>query len=211
MASVQRRKMPIATLAVLVITVTAQTPAVTPTLVNHVIEEVDAIWKPAGLSIVWNRQPGVEPSLHVTIGPSRGSASSRDASEPLGWIPFEANRPQPNIYVSLANTIDLLQNSRGVVGHTTGMPIAERETYVGRAMGRALAHEIGHYLLASRDHTRAGLMKATRTAAEFFAIDHVRFDVSTTERAIVEQRLNAAVVVADANLTPVLQHVRSRP
>ncbi|HZR26838.1 MAG TPA: hypothetical protein VFA59_24805 [Vicinamibacterales bacterium] len=198
MASVQRRKMSIAiTLAVLVVTVTPQTPAVTPTLVAHVIEEVDAIWKPAGLSIVWNRQPVVEPSLHVTIGPARGSASARDSVEPLGWILFESNRPQPNIYVSLANATELLQNSRGVVGHSSGMPIVEREAYLSRAMGRALAHEIGHYLLASRDHSRSGLMKATRTAAEFFAIDRVRFELSTTERAIVEERMSG-LRLADA-------------
>lgn len=211
MASVQRRKMPIAiALAVLVVTVTPQTPAVTPTLVKHMIEEVDAIWKPAGLSIVWNREPVTEPSLHVTVGPARGAASSRESVEPIGWILFEDNRPQPNVYVSLANAADLLEHSGGVVGHSSGMPIVERETYLSRAMGRALAHEIGHYLLASRDHTHAGLMKATRSAAEFFSTDRVRFQLSTTERAIVEQRMTVTLL-ANANVASVSQRLGSKP
>ena len=29
----------------------------------------------------------------------------------------------------------------------------------GRALGRVLAHEVGHYLLASRSHARQGLMR----------------------------------------------------
>ena len=33
------------------------------------------------------------------------------------------------------------------------MPLAQREMLLARAMGRALAHELGHYLLASKIHT----------------------------------------------------------
>ena len=34
------------------------------------------------------------------------------------------------------------------------MPIFEREMLMARAMGRALAHELGHYFLASKEHTQ---------------------------------------------------------
>ena len=51
------------------------------------------------------------------------------------------------------------------------MPIFEREVLMARAIGRALAHELGHYFLASKEHTKKGLMKAHRTAVEFFGQD----------------------------------------
>jgi hypothetical protein len=34
------------------------------------------------------------------------------------------------------------------------------KTFLGRALGRALAHEIGHYLLGTREHAAHGLMRA---------------------------------------------------
>ncbi|HKB11332.1 MAG TPA: hypothetical protein VKD69_11775 [Vicinamibacterales bacterium] len=40
-----------------------------------------------------------------------------------------------------------------------GLPAAMAETFLGRALGRALAHEIGHYLLGTREHSAHGLMR----------------------------------------------------
>jgi hypothetical protein len=41
----------------------------------------------------------------------------------------------------------------------TSLPPALADTFVARALGRALAHEIGHYLLGTREHTSHGLMR----------------------------------------------------
>jgi hypothetical protein len=43
------------------------------------------------------------------------------------------------------------------------MPQAGQEQTLARVLGRALAHEIGHYLLASPAHTATGLMRATQS------------------------------------------------
>jgi hypothetical protein len=43
------------------------------------------------------------------------------------------------------------------------LPRAMTATFLGRALGRALAHEIGHYLLGTREHTADGLMRAQFT------------------------------------------------
>jgi hypothetical protein len=40
------------------------------------------------------------------------------------------------------------------------------DTFLGRALGRALAHEIGHYLLGTREHTEDGLMRPQFTPQE---------------------------------------------
>ena len=57
-----------------------------------------------------------------------------------------------------------MDGAAGVVGIVEQMPQSQRETLLARAMGRALAHELGHYLLASKVHTEHGLMKAVLTA-----------------------------------------------
>ena len=56
------------------------------------------------------------------------------------------------------------------------MPIFEREMLLARAIGRALAHELGHYLLASKEHTeeradesapdRRGILRSGRAAVQ---------------------------------------------
>jgi hypothetical protein len=45
----------------------------------------------------------------------------------------------------------------------TSFPTALADTFLARALGRALAHEIGHYLLGTREHTLHGLMRAQFT------------------------------------------------
>jgi hypothetical protein len=43
--------------------------------------------------------------------------------------------------------------------HSFAIP-SMAKTFLGRALGRALAHEIGHYLLGTREHAKHGLMRA---------------------------------------------------
>ena len=42
-------------------------------------------------------------------------------------------------------------------------PRAVRDRVLGRMIGRVVAHEIGHWLLRSRDHSTSGLMRAHQT------------------------------------------------
>jgi hypothetical protein len=168
-----------------------------PTLVDHVVAETNAIWKPAGVTLVWRRDDVPATAvLHVTIGQQRGNASAYVA--PLGWIEFDDGQPQPRLYLSYPNATALFESSRGVVGEAAKMPILERETYLGRALGRALAHEIGHYLLATRTHTTAGLMKANFTATEFFLPDTRHFTLTDAQRTLALARIDQVPLVASA-------------
>ena len=185
--------------AALVLSISASAD-VSPTLVDHVVDETNAIWKPAGVTLQWIRSgssgAGSDASVDVVIGQARGSAHAYDA--PLGWIAFEEGRPQPHLYLSYANATALLEAARGVVGSVSRMPILERETYLGRALGRALAHELGHYLLELKTHTSAGLMKANFTAAEFFMPEKTHFTITKAQQATAAARLSQAPLVASA-------------
>jgi hypothetical protein len=56
-------------------------------------------------------------------------------------------------------------------------PPALADQITARALGRVLAHEIGHYLLASPAHTRIGVMRATFNGRHLTEWDRGDFDL----------------------------------
>lgn len=148
-------------------------------LVNRICEETDAIWEPAGISFDWHiiaakesPQPG---QLDVTIEDRRRDLSRWQAA--VGWITFTADGPEPSIHLSRLTAEDLLLRTAGLDDTT----IAAHEELVGRALGRALSHEIGHYLLKSKVHTPHGLMRAIWSANEFFDFRRNGFKLTAEE------------------------------
>jgi hypothetical protein len=171
---------------------------ISPTQVTRILQEAAAIWRAAGVDIVWQRNDGTvaaTPSVRVTIGNWRGKGLTEDKTMALGWIVFTDGAPEKEIYVSFTNAELLLDESRGSVRPSL-MPRGERETMLGRAMGRAMAHELGHFLLASTAHGPRGLMQAKRTATEFFSTDRSRFELEPRDRASVVARLMPPIVIA---------------
>jgi hypothetical protein len=187
----------------LTITVATSGP-ISPTLVARALAETEAVWQSAGLTFVWKREapearscidagPALVHGLRVVIGSGRTADAVKrsETTTALGWITFDdEGRPDREIYVSYDNAEKYLVSARAVVGLVDRMPLAERETLLGRAMGRALAHEIGHYLLASKLHTPRGLMQATHTAADFFGYARNAFAVGAEQRDVVVKRLS---------------------
>jgi hypothetical protein len=191
-------------------------PDISPSLVTYVLEETSAIWATTGIFIAWNLTPTITqvrysqtavaargsvpvvwpPRLRITIGDWAGMAGPDPTVKALGWIVFQAGAPQQEIYLSHANAVALLEGSTGVVGRATSMTQAERETLLGRAMGRALAHEVGHYLLGSKVHTTKGLMRAKLTTGELFAGPRRGLQLAAEQKTVVVARLNAAPPIA---------------
>jgi hypothetical protein len=182
---------------------------VSPRLASQILAEAAAIWRPAGVTFSWRRTARtalpferasdavsyLADTLRVTIGNNRGVG--RDGRLPLGWITFDdVARPEQEIYVSHANALAMLIDARGVVGVVDQMPVSQHEVLLGRAMGRALAHELGHYLLASKVHTPKGLMKAALTAVELFLPDARVFQIEPAQRRAVAARLRGEPLVA---------------
>jgi hypothetical protein len=85
--------------------------------------------------------------------------------------------------------------ARGIVGVIEQMPPVQREILLARAMGRALAHELGHFLLASKLHTPRGLLKAGRTATELFSTSRGGFKIDASQRQQIAARLRGDSVV----------------
>lgn len=164
-------------------------------LVTEALREADAIWRAAGLSFEWDRAPRVIPApLHVVIG---GGVSPAARVMPLAWISFDDfGAPTSQIYLSHANALAFMKNSRETVGLVDAMTITQRHTYLARAMGRALAHEIGHFLLASKSHSVKGLMMASHTASEFFSPERKPFVLEPSQRSVASARFTAISVAS---------------
>ena len=154
--------LPVAALPPMIVTVSAA-PDLSPSFVNALLAHADVVWRGTGVVFVWQRDvvravtTYMPQTLRVVIG--HKARASEESLLPLGWIVFDdPQSPQNEIYLSYDNARTLLDRSPGVVGVVNSMPRAEIETYLSRAMGRALAHELGHYLSASKVHTAKGLM-----------------------------------------------------
>lgn len=194
----------------MIVTVAAASD-VPPSLVSLMLAETDAIWRGAGFTFVWQRvpldawpldTPASRPaSLRVVIG--RNQRALVDGTMPLGWIVFDdVSTPEQDVYVSYATAVRLLESATGTIGPINAMPRLQREMLMARAMGRALAHEIGHYLLASKAHADRGLMKAVQTATELFSPDRTRFLVEPAQMTTVAARI--------ASLQPLVPEVTPR-
>ena len=159
-------------------------PDVTESLVIRVFDEAKAIWGPTDIAFDWHRITSKDMAaawqVTVTIDDERKGFAERHGA--LGWIPFTADGPAPSIRLSRANAEALIRRTPGVTAAT----IVDHEILIGRALGRALSHEIGHYLLKSKLHTPHGLMRAVWPSDELLSNDRRGFELTAEQRAAAE-------------------------
>ena len=149
-------------------------------IVNEICGETEAIWGQAGMTFDWHRNISTDAdkasTLEVTIDDRQRDVTPWQAA--LGWITFRPDGPSRSIHLSRASVEDLLVRE----SYAHQAPMAAHDAMVGRALGRALSHELGHYLLSSRAHTRHGLMRATWPSDELFAAWRGGFELTAEER-----------------------------
>jgi hypothetical protein len=132
--------------------------AVDRRMLTEIVKGAGDIWRPYAdvtFTVVDESAPG-SGSLRLLIT-DRINTISDGAS--LGWIEFVDGRPSNHITVSTGAATALLRASRW-----NGLPKTVQRTFLVRAMTRAIAHELGHYLLSSREHAPHGLMRGQLTA-----------------------------------------------
>jgi hypothetical protein len=67
---------------------------------------------------------------------------------------------------------------------------------MGRVLGRALAHEIGHYLLGTREHSRSGLMRAAQGIDELMAIADPKMVLSAEEQTVLSANYTSRCIAS---------------
>jgi hypothetical protein len=134
---------------------------------KQLTDEVDRIWAPYGLTLCWaqrsNPCAGWDVRLSVTVVDdlSRRVTPAGPGNPIVGRILFDAGGPRTDIALSLRAARGLVEQARLGDERLQNFPAESWNALVPRVLGRALAHEIGHYVLQSRGHSRRGLMTAS--------------------------------------------------
>jgi hypothetical protein len=166
---------------------------VTDSLVRRICVEADGIWQPAGVVFDCHR---IQSDQDANGWPLTVTIDDREARlEPdkaLGWIPFTNGAPERSIFLSQANAEELVRLTPGLPNVT----VLSHEILIGRALGRALAHEVGHYLLRSKVHTTHGLMRTGRAGDEFLALSRDGFELSPEQWSAAARSLQAIGLTA---------------
>jgi hypothetical protein len=154
---------------------------------NSAIAEAAAIWAAHGV-VIRDASPGL-PSVADTIVVRvvvrhRPATSGTQWRGPLGSMRFDsAGTPLAEITVYLADLIEMIERANLPGSGGDPWPTILRERAIGRAVGRVLAHELGHYLLRSRTHAPSGLMRAVQNTAELVAAERDSFVLSAQDAA----------------------------
>ena len=152
---------------------------VTDSLVKRICTEAQAIWGDAGIAFACERHGSKDEAggwaIEVTVD-DRQKPVGRDGS--LGWILFTNEGADRSIHLSRASAEALLRNTPNIIDFSQFL----HETLIGRALGRALALELGHYVFQSKVHTPRGLMRADWTSDELFALNRNGFELTSQER-----------------------------
>jgi hypothetical protein len=168
------------------------THGISNAIAKDALREASAIWKLGGVTLDWHTtsEPlagGGRSTVNVTFDDAPGRVAGQDV--PLGWVTLDAEGvPEGTIFLSRKNALRLVET----IDEYRERPVKFKERLIARALGRALAHELGHYLTGSREHTVSGLMKGRRLADEFFSPACVGFDVNRDERRLAAQTLALA-------------------
>jgi hypothetical protein len=108
--------------------------------------------------------------VRITIA-DRAPATAPDPRA-VGSIDFRDGIPLPEITLYAERAWELIC---AVAGSTAERwPRSYRELVLGRVLGRALAHELGHFILQSRQHSADGLMRASQSIADLIAAERTR-------------------------------------
>jgi hypothetical protein len=135
--------------------------------------EASRIWAPAGLTFDWARSTPTRAIRadevlvlvreHLAGRPRTGLRVGRHA---LGRVILVTpDRPSRLIELALPAVATSVQGETLFGRPIRDLPAVSQELAVGRALGRVLAHEIGHWLFG-RDHTPDGLMRASITRGD---------------------------------------------
>jgi hypothetical protein len=162
-------------------------------LVQSMKDETSSIWNTYGVGFQWANGTtvscaSVHGSLNVVVDHQR-----RRSEIPVGamlgrtMVPLAAIEHAP-IYID-RGAIERLLASLNVeeVGHLVGHPVAGLED-VGRALGRVLAHEIGHVILGAREHQQRGLMRPTFRPRDLIGPWRELYTLSDAEVTRLRQR-----------------------
>ena len=160
-----------------------------PVITRHaLISEAERIWRHEQVNIEWGR-PGhtVEHSsapLRVLVV-ARPHAARAPGDWPVAQL-FPDAAPRALAVASIESAQRVVDEASRLAAAGDGAP---REQRLGLVLGRAVAHEIGHFLLATGTHAESGLMRGSIDAREFAAVGGEAFRLDRDASQWLRHRL----------------------
>lgn len=130
---------------------------------GDILEVANRIWEPYGISV----EP-VTSTDAISVVVSAGTLHGTVDGAPLavGDTLFTKGHATPYIHLWLGAAELLAANSQSDGQSFTMKPQVERDAILLRMLGVALAHELGHYLIDTADHSAGGLLRQTLATHE---------------------------------------------
>lgn len=186
---------------------TAPAPAPTPLVLNirlmsadklpllsriEFVREVTAIWRSENIRLNWlsSSDPGSADTLGMLVAPtSAGRPSAGENCLVVGeLLKLHNQRALAVVSINAAKRV-LAEGRRSQFLDTS----ADYERRLGVALGRAAAHEIGHYVLHTSSHAASGLMRANFVADELADAATDTFSLDDAGRAHLHLAATAGV------------------
>jgi hypothetical protein len=179
-----------------------------PLILEAMKDEAAAIWTQYGVAIRWADDPAnpdrcrsADSSVAVQVDNApRRHWTARSLTLGTTLVSIRRAGPVP-IRLDYA-AIDRLLGSltADTLGHVVGRQQLTPSD-VGRALGRVLAHEVGHVLLAGSGHRRKGLMRASFVPSELVDYRRRTYTLSAADIERIGGRTGHAGETPGASMT----------
>jgi hypothetical protein len=163
---------------------------------------VDAITDFAG--IVWRRygvhlersQEG-RAAIGVIIAPTVSPQMAHDGLRVLASTIFDHGEATSTMYVWVGSAEALMASAPGYHGSAT-LPKGAQDAGITQMLGVAFAHEIGHYLLDTADHSATGLLRANIPVTELLEPNLRALRLDRAQQVRLCRGLDRRQTIADA-------------
>jgi len=159
-------------------------PGVSPAARMALMREATGIWARAGIRLVWvspaSRLAGLSLRV-VTVDRTGGGANSEDT-----WVLGQLMRGAGTTAVAM---IALDQVTAIATRARSTRAASDADQRLGLVLGRIIAHEIGHYLLAASPHQNEGLMRARFAETELTDPLSTTFELNAPMKAFAHSTL----------------------
>jgi hypothetical protein len=174
--------------------------------IDTAVDQVRQIWGVAGVTVSAggyggsSRPQDARVSVRMLDMPARHRA--RAGAIVMGWVArAEDGTVGPTMFVSLVGVENVLSRRQFYGVSYLDLPTSLRSRIVAQAVGRVVAHEIGHYLLQSAVHSNKGLMRREFTSA---ALGDQRIDaflLGPSESALLRREVTTLALAQRPNAT----------
>ena len=154
------------------------------------IDQVRQIWRSAGVDVTHGRHgvPSTGAEMTVSLRILTTPVAKIDQRMILGWVTPEAVRGSTLVlFVSLkaVRELSLQADFRG--RPLNQRPRLLRDRLIAQAVGRVVAHELGHYLLQRPAHGDGGLLRAHYSARDLIAPSIEPFKLTKPDSQLLSQ------------------------